>query len=159
PDGANLSLMKHHQNSWFNFLIPSTGNHLDVGGTRVPLLMVRNVRARRYVLRLRLDATARVPIPCSGSVAEARRSAVRNLSRLEVQLKRLPVPQPIAKEWRQGCEILFRGELVRLEADGNDGKAISFGSEKLQLSDPACDLRPAVQGHLRRLAEQELPLR
>jgi predicted metal-dependent hydrolase len=151
--------MKHQQSSWFNFLIPSRGEHLDVGGKRVPLLLVRNVRARRYVLRLRPDGTARVTIPRGGSVTEARRFAERNLGWLEVQLKRPPVHQPIAKEWRLSSDVLFRGELVRLEAEANSDKAIRLGSEKLTASNLAADLRPSVEGHLRRLADQELPSR
>ena len=38
----------------------------------VPLLMVPNPRARRYLLRLRPDGTARVTIPRGGSQAAAR---------------------------------------------------------------------------------------
>jgi len=145
--------------SWFNFQISPPGDHLDVGGKRVPLLLVRNVRARRYVLRLRPDGTARVTIPRGGSIAEARRFADHNLAWLEVQLKRPPVHHPAAKEWRLGSEVLFRGELVRLEAEAKRDKVIRLGSEKLTASDIASDLRPAVEEHLHRLAERELPLR
>jgi predicted metal-dependent hydrolase len=145
--------------SWFDFLIPSPGEYLDVRGKRVPLLLVRNVRARRYVLRLRPDGTARVTIPHGGSVSEARRFADRNLAWLEAQLQRPPAHHPEAKEWRLGSDVLFRGELVQLEVEGNSDKVIRFGSEKLTASNPASDLRPFVEEHLRRLAERELPLR
>lgn len=145
--------------SWFNFQIPPPGDFLDVGGKRVPLLLVRNVRARRYVLRLRPDGTARVTIPRGGSVSEARRFADRNLAWLEAQLKRPPVHHPAAKEWRLDWDVLFRGELVRLEAEANSDKVIHLGSEKLTASNLASDLRPFVEGHLRGLAERELPLR
>jgi predicted metal-dependent hydrolase len=152
-------VVKHRQSSWFNFLIPSTSDHLEVGGKRILLLMVRNVRARRYVLRLRPDGTARVTIPRGGSVAEARRFAERNLVWLEAQLKRPPVHHPATKEWRLGSEVLFRGEILRLEAEANSDKVIQLGSEKLTASDLACDLRPSVERQLRRLAERELPPR
>jgi predicted metal-dependent hydrolase len=120
-------------------------------------LIIRNARARRYVLRLRPDGAARVTVPRGGSVAEARRFAERNLAWLEAQLKRQPVHPPAAKEWRLGSEVLFRGELLQLESAANGDKIINLGSEKLIVLDLACDLRPAIEKHLRRLAERELP--
>jgi predicted metal-dependent hydrolase len=145
--------------SWFNFLNSSRDEWLEVGGKRVPLLLVRHARARRYLLRLRPDGTARVTVPRGGSVSEARRFADRNLAWLEEQLKRLPVAPPTSQEWRLGAEVLFRGELVRLEANPHGEKVISFGSLKLAVIDPASDLRPALERHLRREAERELPPR
>ena len=55
--------------------------------------------------------------------------------------------------------MLFRGELVRLEVEVNGDNVIRLGSEKLTDANLASDLRPAIEGHLRRLAERELPLR
>lgn len=145
--------------SWFDLLIPRRGNCLEVAGRRVPLALVRNARARRYVLRLRPDGTARVTIPRGGSASEARRFADRNLAWLEAQLKKPLVPPPMAREWRPGSELLFRGELIRLEIEANGATTIRFGAEKLTVPDLTADLRPAVERHLRRLAERELPLR
>jgi predicted metal-dependent hydrolase len=143
--------------SLFNFLIPSRDEWIEVGGKRLPLLIARNARARRYVLRLRPDGTARVTVPRGGSVSEARHFADRNLAWLEEQLKRQPVHRPAPSEWRPGSEVLFRGELVLLEAEANG--TIRLGLEKLTASHPASDLRPSVEKHMRRLAERELPLR
>jgi len=152
--------VKQRQSSWFNFLNPPRGDWLEVDGKRVPLLLVRNLRARRYVLRLRPDGTARVTIPRGGSVAEARSFADRHLGWLGEQLKRPPAQPPTAPpEWRLGSEVLFRGKLVRLESEMDDAQAIRLGPEKLTPADPAADLRPGVERHLRRLAERELPLR
>ena len=145
--------------SWFNFDIPSGADYMEVGGKRVSLLLVRNVRARRYVLRLRADGTARVTVPRGGSLSEARRFAHRNLAWLETQLQRLRVPPPEPVEWRLGSEVLFRGELARLEAPTPDEQVICLGTEKLPAPNLAGDLRPAVERHLRWLAEQELPRR
>lgn len=146
--------------SWFNFLIPpAAGESLKVAGQRVPLLLVRNARARRYVLRLRPDGTARVTVPRGGSISEARRFANCNLAWLEAQLKR-PLTHPAApSEWRPGSEVLFRGELARLEAEVNGDNVILLGPEKLPVPNLEGDLRPAIEGHLRRLAESELSLR
>ena len=146
--------------AWFNFLTPpAPGELLEVAGQRVPLLLVRNARARRYVLRLRPDGTARVTVPRGGSFSEARRFANRNLAWLEAQLKRPPAHPPTPLEWRPGSEVLFRGELARLEVEVNGEQTIHLGLEKLTVTNLTGDLRPAIEGHLRRLAERELPLR
>lgn len=57
--------------------------------------------------------------------------------------------------WGLGTEIYFRGELVLIEVVG--GK-IRFGSEQIKVS-VSDDLRLAIQNHLRKLAQQELPAR
>jgi predicted metal-dependent hydrolase len=146
--------------SWFNFLVPPAPKEsLEVAGKRIPLLLIRNARARRYVLRLRPDGTARVTVPRGGSVAEAKRFANRNLTWLEAQLKRPPPRPSTPSEWRPGSEVLFRGEPVRLEAEVSGESVIRLGPEKLTVTNPAGDLRPVIEGHLRRLAERELPLR
>lgn len=149
--------------SWFNFLNssqehPAGGDNLEVGGKLIPLVLVRNARARRYVLRLRPDGAARVTVPCGGSVAEARRFANRHLAWIERQLQQQwSVTAPARAEWRAGSEILFRGGLVRLEVDANTGSLVRLGSESCQASNPTADLRPVVERHLRATAERELP--
>jgi len=145
--------------NWFNLLNPPREDFLEVGGARVALLLVRHPRARRYLLRLRPDGTARVTIPRGGSVSEARRFADRHRARLEEQLKRLPVNHPAPKEWRPGSEVMFRGELLRLEAEANGGPAIRLGSETFIVLNHASNLRPLIELHLRRIATKELPLR
>ena len=62
---------------------------LVVGSRQVPLLMVRHPRARRYLLRLRADGTARVTIPRGGSAGAAREFVQRSLPWLQKQLARL----------------------------------------------------------------------
>ena len=64
-------------------------NHTEcvaVNGRQIPMLLVRNPQAQRYVLRLRPDGSARVTIPRGGSAAEARRFAERNKDWLEREL-------------------------------------------------------------------------
>ena len=145
--------------SWFSSELPSSAEGLVVGGKRVPLLMLSNPRARRYVLRLRPDGTARVTVPRGGSVAEARRFVNRNLAWLEKQLQRPPTVAPPPAAWQLGTEVLFRGERVRLEASlpGNEG--IRLGGEQVSGCAQDADLRTAVESHLRCLAARELPLR
>src|SRR6516164_6442283 len=83
--------------------------HLTVGSRHVPLLLVRLRRARRYVLRLRPDGTARVAIPRGGSAEEARRFAERSVPWLERQFLRQEAQRSRPREWVAGSEILFRG--------------------------------------------------
>jgi predicted metal-dependent hydrolase len=136
---------------------PPAPNALQVGGQSVPLLFVRRLRARRYLLRLQPDGVARVTVPRGGTIAEAGNFAARNTKWLEKQLKRLAAEPVIPAVWKVGTKIWFRGELVAIAPDA-DG-SISFGDEKLKVADATTDLKPAIQNYLRRLAAAELSLR
>jgi predicted metal-dependent hydrolase len=145
--------------------------------------MVRNPRARRYLLRLRPDGTARVTIPRGGSTAMARQFVERHVAWLEREFQRLQAQPRKPAAWTIGTEILLRGNAVRIEA-GSGGEAkkienppssgygatseddatreaeiVRFGGESARVTDPAADLRPAIEGHLRQLATRELPPR
>lgn len=130
-------------------------SELQVGNQRVTLLLVRNPRARRYLLRLRSDGSARVTVPRGGSLAAAREFASRHTGWLEQQLERLRTQLREPAAWRIGTEVLFRGERVRIAA-GEAGR-IQLGAESLRVSDADGDLRPAVERCLRGLAARELP--
>ena len=144
---------------WLDFLIPPQADFLEVAGQRLPLVLVRHPRARHYLLRLRSDGTARVTIPRGGSLAEGKRFARRNLPWVEEQLRRLPLVNPSLREWRLGSEILFRGELTRIEAAANGEPRIGLGVETVPVSDLDVNLRPLIEAHLQRLAAGELPPR
>jgi len=142
--------------------------------------MVRNPRARRYLLRLRPDGTARVTIPRGGSPAVAWQFVERHAAWLERELQRLQAQPRKPAAWTIGTEILLRGDAVRIEAglNGNDkeiedppssdygatsednatreAETVRFGGESVRVSDPAADLRLAIEGHLRKLATREL---
>jgi predicted metal-dependent hydrolase len=98
-----------------------------------------------------------VTIPRNGSIRAARDFASRNVGWLEQQFQRLATRPKIPDTWNLGTEILFRGELVRIEPDA-DG-SIRFSAERLDVSDAQADLRPVIQNHLRNLASRELPAR
>ncbi len=124
----------------------------------VPLRFVRNLRARRYVLRLGADGSARVTIPRGGSVVEAQRFAERNREWLARQIRRQAARPRISDEWRIGAEILLRGEPFTLAAETCEGKILlRLGGETITASCGEGDLRPAVEKHLWRLAAKELP--
>ncbi len=134
--------------------------HLSVGPRSLPLLMVRNPRARRYLLRLRPDGTARVTIPRGGSLAMAQQFVERHAAWLERELQRLQAQPRKPAAWTIGTEILLRGDTVRIEAGTNcEAETVRFGGDSVRVPDPAADLRPAIEGHLRQMATRELPPR
>jgi predicted metal-dependent hydrolase len=136
-------------------------DHWLLAGARpVRLLFVRNRRARRYILRLRPDGTARVTVPRGGALAEAKRFAERNVAWLEQELLRQALRPSRPATWPVGTEIYFRGDRVRLEAGPNGQSGmVRFGDQALPVADTNGDLRPAVERHLRELAARELPPR
>jgi predicted metal-dependent hydrolase len=79
----------------FDFILKQTKpdvvkDSMLVRGRQIPLAVIRNHRARRYLLRLRPDGSVRLTIPRRGSVIEGRRFAERNEEWLGRQLEKLP---------------------------------------------------------------------
>jgi len=128
-----------------------------IGARRIPLLLIRNPRARRYLLRLRADGAARVTIPRGGSVSAARAFVQRCTPWLEQQLRQLESQPNQPEVWRVGSEVLVRGAMLRIESDETGW--ICLGIERIKNTCPDADLRPAVEHHLRKLATRELPVR
>ena len=146
----------------FKFLLrsrrptPSAGSIVVVDGKSVPLLFVRHPRARRYVLRLRPDGTARVTVPRGGSDATALEFAEKNADWLRQQLQRVAARPAGKTAWPVGAEIFYRGEMVTI-AESEHG--ISFADQTLRAPQFHTDCRPAIEEHLRHLATVELPPR
>ena len=111
----------------------------------VPLAFVRNAKARRYILRFH-DGMARVTIPRGGSLQFAHEFARKNGAWIEKQLRRAPA------EWRDGTEILFRGEPTTLAFDGLHA---NFADQEVMVA-AGDDLRIAVESRMRSLATKEL---
>ena len=133
---------------------------VEVGGRRLPLVLVRHPRARRYLLRLNPDGAARVTIPRGGSATEARRFAERSKGWLEQALQRQAARPVRSRLWPVGTPFLFRGASVVIEmAAGVTGNAVRFGSEVVTVANGVTDFRPAIEKHLWKLASQELPTR
>ena len=132
-------------------------DYLMLGSLRVPLLLVRNPRARRYLLRLLRDGTARVTIPRGGSIAVAQQFLRRHHGWLEGQVQKWQARPVGTAAWHIGAQILFRGGSVQILSD-HPGQ-IHFGGESLPATDVAADLRPLVEKHLRKMAARELPAR
>lgn len=138
----------------------ATANFLAVGSGQVPMVFVRNRRARRYVLRLRPDGVARVTVPRGGSQAEALRFAERNRPWLAQQIEKLANRPKTKRAWLLETEILMRGESVKIEAGTNgESGTVRFGSETILISNTEDDLRAPIERHLRNLAAKEFPPR
>ena len=145
---------------WSKFINPfqqTFRSTLLVGTRTIPLLMIRHSRARRYLLRLRQDGTARVTIPRGGTQAEARRFVEKNLTWLEEQFQRQQTSSSQPATWHLHSKIWLRGEQVCIEPAGPG--QIRFGNESLAVDNPASNLRPAIETHLRARSAQELPPR
>ena len=129
-------------------------------GPPLPLVMVHNPRARRYLLRLRADGAARVTIPRGGSMAMARQFVERHAAWLEREFHRFQSQPRKPLAWTMGTEILLRGNWVRIEPGFNDkAGTFCFGVESAGILNSTVDLRPVIEGHLRQLASRELPPR
>jgi predicted metal-dependent hydrolase len=124
------------------------------------LALVVNTRARRYVLRLRPDGSARVTIPRGGSLSAGRRFAAGHESWLARQLERLASRPAQPAPWRLGTEVILRGERRIIEtAVGSGGSAIQLGDEVISVDGSDVDWRLVIERHLWRLAIRELPPR
>lgn len=143
--------------AWFKPMPPpATVEALQVGAHAVPLRLVRHPRARRYVLRLLPDGTARVTIPRSGSVGAARRFAEQQQDWLARALQRQATRPSEPKQWGVGSTILLRGEPHVITAAG---PGVTVGGETIAGRCDSEDWRPVIERHLRQLATQELPPR
>jgi predicted metal-dependent hydrolase len=131
---------------------------VQVGAQSLPLLMVRHPRARRYLLRLRPDGTARVTIPRRGTVSAAWDFVQRNVPWLEQQWLKLQTRPRKPSTWCLGANILFRGQWVPLVPSEQPG-CIRVDDQHVRTATLAGDLRPAVEHHLRRVATHELSAR
>ena len=133
--------------------------HLRAGEQTVLVRLFRHPRARRYILRLRSDGTARITVPRNGSVEQALQFAARYSLWLERQFQRRALQPPRNTSWEVGSSILFRGKPVLLEAAGTDCRMVCFDSENVRLKSGVIDARSAIEDHLWGVAKRELPPR
>jgi predicted metal-dependent hydrolase len=130
-----------------------------LGDDNLPLLLVHNRRARRYLLRLGGDGGIRVTIPRHGSQAEALRFVERQRDwiaehRPKVLARKANVRQPLIG----GGEILFRGEKIVLTViEEEKFQRAVFENQAIKSRIPPGDWRPLLEIHLRRLAANEFP--
>ena len=134
------------------FILNTAPYKLDLGAQSVALAFVRNLKARRYILRFH-DGVARVTIPRGGSLQYAQEFARKNSAWIQKQLQRAPA------QWDTGTEILFKGERVLLRVTENGiQRCATFADQHLRI-DHGDDLRVAVEARMRTLAAKELVAR
>jgi predicted metal-dependent hydrolase len=145
----------------FDFFFPPFRRHepaqelLQIGSRSVPLQFVRNDAARRYILRVGGDGSARVTVPRRGSLKAAREFLHRHLGWIAKQLQKRETQPPLPTAWTHGTEIFFRGEKTRLQVEP-DRPRVQFAGQSIPVSQTWGDLRPPIERHLRRLAAGEL---
>jgi len=122
--------------------------------------VVRRPKARRYLLNLQADGSARLVIPRRGTEVEALRFLERSEDWL---LRRLARWREKAKErqpWQEGTRFLYRGEDVMLGVETqSDGVVLRFAEQVISLAKELPDYRATVYARLRRIAERELKAR
>jgi len=132
---------------------PRGSDVLLVNGREVVVRLYPNRHARRYILRLTADGSARVTVPRGGSRKAALDFARRHVAWIEQQLQKRHAQKNEITSWRHGSEIFFRGERVALSV--GDG-AVEFANQVVPLKEIPGDLRPSIERHLWRLATVEL---
>jgi predicted metal-dependent hydrolase len=126
----------------------------------VTVRIIFRPRARRYLLSVQPDGDARLVIPRRGSEAEGLRFLERSeawlLKRLAHRRSRSHARQP----WVDGARFLFRGEETGLQVEKCEGGwRLFFVDQIIPVPYELPDYRDLVLGHLRRMAERELPAR
>ena len=100
-----------------------------IGQTRLPLDIVRNRRAKRYIIRLLPELVIRVTIPRGGSKREALRFVSENLIWIEKQFQshRLKNSFKSANQLSNQAALFYQGRLVPFASSSNiDTKFIRF---------------------------------
>ena len=127
---------------------------LRSGASTLALQLVRNRRARRYVLRVTDSADVIVTMPRWGSIAEARTFAEQHLSWIARERLRRAA-ESTSRTWTAGSEIWLRGERHAIEVQGNLVRAGDVRAT-FRESQP---LRDVLRGAMRDQAKRELPPR
>ena len=117
-------------------------------------------RARRYLIGLRPDGDARLVIPRRGSEAEGLRFLERSEEWLLKRVAQWRARSASRQPWRDGTRFLFRGEEVILRVEQTEkGAHLRFADQVVALSHELPDYRETIYKYLRRIAENELPVR
>ena len=153
----------------------ASGSGLLIGGRTVPLVFYRNLRARKYILRVRSDGSARITIPRGGTEFYAKEFVVKHRAWVESQLQKQEKMHPI--HWTIGTSVLFRGVSLPIEdyapkaagsepdrvwkikktgARTDEVRKIRFSNHILHLPASVKNLKPYVQSLLKRIALKEI---
>jgi predicted metal-dependent hydrolase len=132
---------------------------LAVGSHFVTVVLVRNPRARRYILRVDSGGAVRVTLPVRGSQAEAWNFARRNTEWIHRRIEQYLAQPPRPVVWGYGTEILFRDDIFQLVIRANQSSnTVEFADQRVNVSLDA-DVRCSVEQHQWNLARRELTAR
>ena len=127
---------------------------LRSGASTLALQLVRNRRARRYVLRVTDGGEIVVTMPRWGSIAEARAFAEQHLTWIARERLRRAA-ESTARAWAPGTEIWLRGERCAIELEGSTVRAADITARVKE----GGDVRDALRRAMRDQAKRELPPR
>lgn len=133
---------------------PVTVVPLRSGTSTLALKLVRNRRARRYVLRVTDTADVIVTMPRWGTIAEAREFAEEHVGWI-VRERLRRATEASTRAWRPGSEIWLRGERRTIECANGSVRAGDITARVRAGADPKDALRRAM----REQASRELPPR
>lgn len=130
---------------------------IDLGGTRVPIVLKRLRNARRLTLRLAPDGSeVRITLPAWAEGREAIAFAHARSGWLAEQLAKLPqraAPEP-------GGEVRYRGQPLRLAWEVGSPRRAAIAGDTLRIGGPRAGLevrlRRWLEGEALRLAEADM---
>jgi len=131
-----------------------------IGQSKLPLLCVRNKRAKRYIIRLLPERVLRVTIPRGGSRKEALHFVSKNSAWVEKQFLSMRLQDSLLPNDKSQREetVLFRGRRVLARSLCEDKSLAGFANQiDRNFSLTGSSLHDAVETMLHRLAKVELP--
>jgi predicted metal-dependent hydrolase len=139
---------------------PSRTDRTLVWKSGVIVHVVHRPRARRYLLSVQADGSARLVIPRRGSESEGMRFLERSETWLIKRLAQWRSQSHMRLPWLDGTRFLFRGEETELGVEtAASGARLTFADQSVTVPRELPDYRDAVLRHLRQLAKIELPPR
>ena len=123
---------------------------VEAGGRVFPVLVARQRRARRYVLRLTTEGVVRLTVPRGASIAGGLTFAAGQSQWIENEWAR----RCARATWCHGTPVWYRGERAVLACSGTQ---VTIGSETFTGFSDAIDLRSELQARWRMIAAGELP--
>ena len=131
-----------------------------IGQTRLPLDIVRNLRAKRYIIRLLPEFVLRVTIPRGGSKKEALRFVSENLIWIEKQFQshRLKNSFRLVIQLSKQSAVFYQGRLVPFSSSSSiTSKFIRFADlciPKINIDEE--NYKETIENFLYGLAESTL---
>lgn len=119
-----------------------------------------NPRARRYLLSVHRDGTVHVTIPRRGNRTEAELFVRGKMGWVERQRRKVQAKGIMPREWTVGTEVMIAGAWHRIEVRAEGPPfLVEVGPVVFEVARWQENLRPWVEEHLRRLAQEQLTAR